>query len=233
MPITYHTDLIQGTDEWLAARCGLLTASEIKHIITPKKLEPVKRKATEERHKFAAHIYDLAAQRITKYVEPSYIGSDMLRGMDEEIFAVELYQEKYAPVEPVGFITNDKWDFTLGYSPDGLTHNRKRAVECKSRRHAFHLECVAHREVPTEFHLQLQTGMMVAELECIDFISYSGGLPMLVLTVHPDDVVQSAILDACRMAEDDIAAVMRGFEGSVSALGLHPTERREAQEMFV
>ena len=35
MPITYHNDLIQGSDEWHAARCGRLTASEMKLILTP------------------------------------------------------------------------------------------------------------------------------------------------------------------------------------------------------
>ena len=233
MTITYHQDLVQGTDEWLAARCGLITASEVDRIITPKKLEPVTRRSTSDRHKFAAHVYDLAAQRMTNYVEPSYIGSDMLRGMDDEILAVDLYGEKYSEIEPMGFITNDKWGFTLGYSPDGLTHNRKRAIEVKSRKMAFHLECVAHREVPVDFHLQLQTGMMVAELESIDFISYCGGLHMLPLTVYPDDVVQSAIIEAAKRVEEDIAAVMRGYDGAVKDLGLHPTERREVQEMYV
>ena len=33
--IRYFPDLIQGSDEWMAARCGLLTASEMKHILTP------------------------------------------------------------------------------------------------------------------------------------------------------------------------------------------------------
>ena len=35
MTITYHPELIQGSDEWHAARCGLLTASEMKLIVTP------------------------------------------------------------------------------------------------------------------------------------------------------------------------------------------------------
>ncbi|OYW84574.1 MAG: hypothetical protein B7Z20_10575, partial [Sphingobium sp. 32-64-5] len=30
---TYHGDLLQGSDEWLQTRCGLLTASEMKLII--------------------------------------------------------------------------------------------------------------------------------------------------------------------------------------------------------
>ena len=33
--IKYHTDLVQGSDEWLAARRGILTASEMKLILTP------------------------------------------------------------------------------------------------------------------------------------------------------------------------------------------------------
>src|SRR3546814_3923711 len=31
--LVYHTDLIQGSEEWLQARCGLLTASEMKLIV--------------------------------------------------------------------------------------------------------------------------------------------------------------------------------------------------------
>ena len=80
MTITYHRDLIQGSDEWLAARCGLLTASEMKLILTP----TLKIAAND---KTRAHVYEIAAQRITRYVEPTYIGDDMLRGQEDEIIA--------------------------------------------------------------------------------------------------------------------------------------------------
>lgn len=30
-----HSDLIQGSDEWLEARRGIITASEVKLILTP------------------------------------------------------------------------------------------------------------------------------------------------------------------------------------------------------
>ena len=33
--ITYHAKLTQGSEEWHAARCGLLTASEMHLIVTP------------------------------------------------------------------------------------------------------------------------------------------------------------------------------------------------------
>ena len=132
MTITCHRDLIQGSDEWKAARCGLLTASEMKLIVTPppepdarikKDGQPYKQREwnpVADNDKCRAHLYELLAQRITGYVEPQYISDDMLRGQEEEVYARALYAEHYAPVEEVGFITNDELGFTLGFSPDGL-----------------------------------------------------------------------------------------------------------------
>lgn len=39
MTITYHRDIIQGSDEWHQVRLGILTASEMKHVITAKTLK--------------------------------------------------------------------------------------------------------------------------------------------------------------------------------------------------
>jgi len=71
-PITYYPELIQGSEEWHALRCGLLTASEMKLIITP-----TLKVASNEKER--AHLYELLAQRITKYVVPTYVSDDMLR----------------------------------------------------------------------------------------------------------------------------------------------------------
>ena len=65
--IKYHDDLIQGSDEWHAARCGLLTASEVKLILTPTL-------KIANNDKTRAHVYEIAAQRITGYTEPSRKG---------------------------------------------------------------------------------------------------------------------------------------------------------------
>src|ERR1043165_6855027 len=114
MTITYHKDLIQGSEPWHEQRCGLLTGSEIKLLLSPKTLKPLNNERTR------AHIWELAAQRISGYVEPTYIGDEMLRGHDDEITARDLYNKHYAKVQECGFITNDEWGFTLGVSPDGL-----------------------------------------------------------------------------------------------------------------
>ena len=155
MSITYHADLIQGSEEWMAARCGLLTASEMSLIITP-----TLKAASNEKER--THLYELLAQRITQYVEPRYVSDDMLRGQEDEIDALIAYEKNHAAIERVGFVTNDKWGFTIGYSPDALAGDDG-LVECKSRRAKYQVQTIVEGKVPAEYMIQLQTGLLVTE----------------------------------------------------------------------
>ena len=215
--IKIHNDLIQGSDEWLECRRGLLTASEMKHIITPAKLKYA------ENDKQRSHLYELVAQRVTGYVEPHYIGDDMLRGMEDEIYARALYEEKYAPTETVGFITNDKWGFTLGFSPDGLL-GEDGIIECKSRRQKYQIETIVSDKMPDDYLIQVQTGLLVSERKWCDFISYSGGMPMFVKRVYADEVVQTAIVEAAQIFHGKMDLMIADYEKKI--VGLYPTERR-------
>jgi len=227
-----YPDLIQGSDEWLAARQGLLTASEMKLIITPTTLKA----ASNDKER--AHLYELLAQRITGYVEPHFISDDMLRGLDDEWEARRIYVENYGAVEKVGFITNSKFGFTLGYSPDGLVGSDG-LIECKSRRAKYQvqtiLDCVEAQSIPAEFMIQVQTGLMVADdRQWTDFISYSGGLPMMTVRVYPIPEVQEAIEEAAASFEARISQKLVEYrELLASGARLVPTERKIEQEMFV
>jgi hypothetical protein len=225
--IKYHQvtdDFYQGSDAWFAARCGILTASEMKLIITPERLELAKN------DKASAHLYELAAQRVTRYVEPTYIGDDMLRGIDDEVFARELYHNNYGSVTEIGFITNNKWGFTLGCSPDGLVHDYG-MIETKSRRQKFQFETISEGVVPTEYLIQCQTALLVSERDWLDFISYSSGMPMFVLRVEPDARVQSAIIDCAGQFEAQISVKIRQYHEAVETMGFISTERRIRQDM--
>lgn len=228
--IRQYPDLVQGSDEWLAARCGLLTASEMKLILTP-----TNRGANSDKKR--AHLYELLAQRITGYVEPHYVSDDMLRGMDDERDARRLYQEHYSPVQQVGFITNDRWGFTIGYSPDGLV-GEDGLIECKSRRQRFQIEtwieAVNKDQAPTDYILQLQTGLLVSERKWIDFVSYSGGLPMVVIRVYPDEEIQTAIIEAAEAFEKHLADRMAEYRKTLDAMGtLIETERRITEDIII
>jgi len=205
-----HANIEQGTPEWFAARCGLLTASEMKLVLTEKTLKLC------ANDKIKAHIYELAAQRITKFVEPTFQSFDMIRGHEDEEEARALYSERFAPVRQVGFITNNKWGFTLGYSPDGEVIGQNGGIECKSRKQKFQVQTVVEHMltggIPGDFVMQHQTGIMVAEYDWIDFCSYSEKLPMSVIRVHPDDKIQAAIIEAAQITEDKIASIIKTFQ---------------------
>lgn len=223
--IKYHPNITQGSADWIAARCGVLTASEMKLIITP-----TLKVASNDKER--AHVWELAAQRITKYVEPTYIGDDMLRGMEDEIQARALYHETYAPVTEMGFITNDRWGFTIGSSPDGLVGDDG-LIECKSRRQKYQIETLASLAMPDDYWIQVQTLLLVTERQWCDFISYSGGLPMVTLRVLPDEKVQAAIVEAATAFEKRVALRVAQYRDTLASdARLIPTERKDRQEIF-
>lgn len=228
MTIAYHKEVIQGSDQWMSLRTGILTASEMKLCVTPTL------KAADN-EKTRLHVWELAAQRISQYVEPSYIGDDMLRGWEDEVKARSKYEEHTGrTVDEVGFITNDKWGFTIGYSPDGAVVGQNGGIECKSRRQKYQVQTVVewHRSgvIPTDFVIQCQTGLLVSEWDWLDLVSYSGGLHMPIMRVYPDPVVQEAIVTAATAFEEKVRAAVVDYEAAT--VGMVLTERTVEEEMI-
>lgn len=225
--ITYHTDIEQGSDEWLDLRRGILCASEAKLILTPTL-------KIADNEKTRAHVWEIAAQRISGYTEPTYIGDAMLRGRDDEVTARDLYSEKYAPVTEVGFVTSDALGFTIGYSPDGLVGDDG-LIEVKSRVQKYQVQTIVENVPPDEFMLQLQTGLFVTGRKWIDFISYSGGLEMVTMRVEPDERYQTAIREAAIGFEAKVCAAVDTYRARQNdpEMRLIPTDRKIEQEMFV
>jgi hypothetical protein len=217
--VKYHYDLIQCTEPWYAARCGLLTASEMSKIITAKTLKYSESKDTN------THLYELLAQRITSYVEPHFISHDMQRGKDDEIDAKVLYEKHFFPVKDCGFITNDKWGFTLGYSPDGLVGDDGQ-IEVKSRAQKYQMQTILEWGMPPDFVIQLQTGLLVSERPWCDFISFCGGMPMFPLRIEADDDVQTAIIAAATIFHQKLDEKMAIYMEKKNHPALIPTVRR-------
>lgn len=226
MAIVSHPEVVQGGEEWHTLRCGRQTASEMKLIITP-----TFKAASNDKER--THLFELLGQRITKHVEASYVSDAMLRGKEEEIDARQTYAKKYAPVDDVGFITNDKWGFTIGYSPDGLV-GADGQIECKSRSQKYQIETILSGQVPEEHVLQVQTGLLVTERKWCDYVSYCGGLPMITIRVLPDPVIQKAIIDAATAFEGRLMEKWGKYEELLkNSSNLVPTERKIEQEIIL
>jgi nitrite reductase/ring-hydroxylating ferredoxin subunit len=197
----------QGSPEWHALRCGVITASNMKLLMTPT-LKPA------NNDKSRSHLYELAAQRISRYMEPQYISSDMLRGHEDEVRARIKYEEHTgSAVQEVGFVTNEICGHIIGCSPDGVVASDG-MIECKSRCQKY----------------QVQTGLLVTDCAWCDFISYSGGLPMIIIRVYPDARIQEAIRSTVAEAEAKIAHMVLNFNMMSELHGWPVTERATEDE---
>ncbi len=223
--ITYYRDVEQGSEEWHALRCGILTASEISLILTP-----TLKQASNDKER--SHLYELLGQRITGHTEPHYISDDMLRGHEDEIEARIRYAEHYSPVTECGFIARYMGGYRIGYSPDGLV-GADGLIECKSRRQRYQVDTILADEVPKEYMLQIQAGLLVTDRKWMDFVSYSAGLPMFVKRVFPNVDVQDAIIEAAYQFEQRLKVAREKYERMLAAMPvLITTERTIEQEIY-
>lgn len=221
MTLTTYADLEQGSEEWLAARCGLLTASTLDKLITPTTLKVADNEASR------GLTMTLAAERITGHVDYVYPTADMQRGTDDEPFARDTYAEHFAPVEQVGFMVRDFGAYRIGYSPDGLVGDDG-LIEIKSRRPKEHLKTVLKGLPPLENMAQMMTGLFVSGRDWIDYVSYSAGLPLWVKRVYPDVRWFYAIDAAAQAFEINVTNIVNNF--NTATQGLPATERRASIE---
>lgn len=227
--MTVYPEMDQGSEEWLAARCGVLTASEVKLIMTPTG-------NVAYNDKTRAHVWELAAQRITQFVEPRYIGDDMLRGHEDEVYARMAYDQHIAPTQTMGFMVNRKWGFAMGFSPDWLVGDDGLG-EAKSRIQRFQVQTICDHvspaSCPPDYVLQCQTGLLVSERKWLDLCSYSNGLHMAVIRIHPDPVLQDLIIEAATVFEEKVRDKITDYHAALaSGARLIPTERRIREELY-
>lgn len=199
----------QNTEEWNNLRTGILTASEVHQLITPKL-----KIADNENTKML--VFQKAAERLTGIKEEAFIGLNGIRGHEDEVLSRELYADKYdVELSNGGFIVRDFDGFRIGYSPDALMLFDNAGIECKSRQHKHHIKVVCSAEIPGEHLMQIQTGLLVAGLDYIDYISYSGGLPLWVKRCVADKAIQELILQVANSFEKQVIETMEKFSAEL------------------
>lgn len=210
MTIILHPDITQGSDEWLAARCGLVTASIVGRLLTPTLKvadNDVSRGVT----------WALVAERLTGHVEPVPMSSAMWRGVEEEPLARAAYIEHHAPVTEVGFIVREFDGYQIGFSPDGLVGDDG-LIEVKSRAQKTQVQTILEDRIPPANLAQLQCGLLVSGRAWVDYVSYSSGMPLWVKRVTPDPKFHDAIMAAAETFEARAAAMVLRYRASVEGL---------------
>lgn len=203
MSLHLYPDMEQRSDEWYAARLGVVTASAVGALLTP----GGKVAANDTSRKLALN---LAAERITGYAEPARLSADMWRGIDEEPLARDAYSKHRTPVTECGFMVRDDWGFSIGYSPDGLVGDVG-LIEIKSRLHHVHMSTVLTDDGSVPAWAQLQCALLVSGRAWLDYISYSSGMALWVQRIYPDDGWHKAIVSAVRACEEQVSTIARAY----------------------
>ena len=214
MSIEVFDTLEQGSDEWLAARCGLLTASVIGKLITPKL-------QVADNDTSRGVIETLVAERITgrvEYVHPSF---DMQRGSMDEPYARDLYAEQYAPVTEIGFAVRTINGHRLGASPDGLV-GEFGGLEIKSRSPKIQLKTILSGEIPPANLAQIHACMFVLDRDWWEYCSYAGGWPLHVIHVTRDSRWDAVIIDALEYFEEDAARMISAYRSATDGRPVAP-----------
>ncbi|MGH9644412.1 MAG: lambda exonuclease family protein [Terriglobales bacterium] len=175
--IEIFRDLVQGSDEWRAARCGIPTSSDFDAILA-------KGKGGGESKMRRTLMLRLIGEQITGQPEESYSNGFLERGKAQEPDARNMYAFLHDEFEPeiVGFIRNGQ----IGCSPDSLL-GPSGMLEIKTRMARLQLELLLAGEVPPEHKAQIQGQLLVAEREWVAFMSFSPGIKPFIAMVYRDE----------------------------------------------
>lgn len=200
-----YNEVEQGTAEWLAIRCGKITASKIKDVMS--KAKTGNGESTTRKN----YRMQLIAERLTGCVADSYTNAAMAWGTLYEPAARTAYEFISGhTVEQIAFADHPTIALS-GASPDGLIH-RDGILEIKCPLTATHLDWMLAGGVPAEHRDQMYWQMDCLERSHGVFVSYDPRLPfhlqLFTAQLERDENRIAEIRAGVVKLNEDIAAVI-------------------------
>ncbi|WP_051044615.1 lambda exonuclease family protein [Methylobacterium sp. B1] len=195
-------EMIQGTAEWLDARCGKVTASRVADVLAVKR----DGKPTADRERY---LMELVGERLTGLATQHYLTAAMIEGSEREPQACDAYEFLYGvDTVKVGFVDHPTIAMA-GASPDRLVGGDG-LVEFKCPTLRTHLETLLAGEIPEDHRPQMRWQMACTGRVWCDFATWHPSVPpalrLWVKRLHRDEA---------QIARDEEA--VRGFLGEVQA----------------
>ena len=201
-------DIEQRSDQWHAARCGSLGASQIADAIS-------KSKDGKAFGSTSANLRaKLVVERLTGIQEDSFKSAAMQHGIDNEEAARLAYEARTgAFVTEVGLYKHPFLEGTHA-SPDGLV-GEDGLVEIKCPNSATHIDTLKTGKVPTKYVYQMQWQMRCTDRQWCDFVSFDSRLPenlrLFVKRIHRDAEMLAKL-------EADVKLFLDGVKADVELL---------------
>lgn len=161
-------ELIQGTPEWLQARCGSLGASQVALALAKTKTGWGASRANIRAQ--------LLAERLTGTPCETYQNDAMRYGTETEPEARAAYEFHFdCSLHLVGLVKHPR--LTLSHaSPDGLIGDDG-LIEIKCPNIATHLDTILAEQFDGKYHIQVQWQMACTGRKWCDLVSYCKQMP--------------------------------------------------------
>lgn len=158
----------QGTEDWMQARNGKVTASRVKELMAK-----TKSGYSTSRNNL---LMELLCQRLTGEWEESYNNAAMQRGTDLEPLARAAYEIATGDeVTETGFVVHPIIS-EFGASPDGLV-GEDGLIEIKIPNTAQHVACLRSGKADPKYLKQMLGQMACTGRKWCDFVSFDDRLP--------------------------------------------------------
>jgi putative phage-type endonuclease len=165
-----NEELIQGSESWLKARMGKVTASKLSDLMR-------KTKYGESTYKTRLRM-ELAIERLTgKSASPNFMNQAMQDGVEREPDARKLF-EAITGKEVALCGSFDHPDVVnTSASPDGLIRGEDAVLELKCPTHVTHAKNLLSEKMPKNYEYQVQWQIACTESEYAYFASYHPDFP--------------------------------------------------------
>ena len=162
-----YREVEQGTDAWLEIRRGKVTASRVADVMAKTK--------TGVSASRANYLIELALQRVTGVIEPSYKNDSMQCGTDNEHTARTAFEVAHNVfVDQVAFVDHPTIkDF--GCSPDGVIGDSLLELKCPYQS-AVHWSYFKDG-CPSKYYTQIQAQMSCTGAKSVWFVSFDPRMP--------------------------------------------------------
>lgn len=200
------TEIVQGSEEWKAIRCGRVTASRVADVVA--------RTKTGYGASRANYMAELIAERLTGVPAEGYTNAAMQWGLDNEAQARREYEFAVdVDVAEVGFVMHPKIGQS-GASPDGLVGDMG-LVEIKAPNTATHIDTLLSQTVAGKYITQIQWQLACTGRAWCDFVSFDPRMPeamrLWVLRVRRDEARIAEL-------EKEVEAFLSELDGKVREL---------------
>jgi putative phage-type endonuclease len=208
--------MIQGTDEWIAARLGKVGASRVADVIAKTKSGWGASRAN--------YMAELIAERLSGVPAERYVNAAMTWGTNTEPEARAAYAFYVdTDVTEVGFIEHPHIAMS-GASPDGLVGDDG-LVEIKAPNTATHIDTLLGASIDARYITQMQYQMACTGRAWCDFVSYDPRLPG-PMKLHVQRVprnpamiadLERAVIDFLAELDHKVEALKRQFAERAAA----------------